>query len=168
MRSEPASSSALAADGLRDIGLFGGLDDALLAELAATLEERRVAPGELVCREGDAGRELYVVLEGELDVQKRAPRGGEVRVALLGPRDWFGEMSLLDVQPRSATVRALAASRLLVLAGRDLDGLYRRDLKSYALLVLNIAREMSRRLRVVDGLLADVMAGMLASRRGGA
>lgn len=149
------------ANELRKIGLFGGLDDVALEELAANLPSLTSAPGELIFREGEQGRELYVVLSGEMEVQKRSDRGIDVRLALLGPGDWFGEMSIVDVQPRSASVRALAPSRLLVFRAQDLDALYRRDLKSYSLVVLNIAREMSRRLRVADGILADVVASVL-------
>ena len=82
-------------------------------------------------------------------------------LALLGPGDWFGEMSIVDVQPRSATVRALAPGRLLRITAADLDALYRHDVKSYALIVLNIARELSRRLRVADGILADLIANVM-------
>lgn len=155
------ASVAPMVDDLRRIGLFGGLDDESLEDLAASLPEREPAPGELIFREGEPGRELYVVLSGELEVQKRAPRGTDVRLAMLGPGDWFGEMSVLDVQPRSATVRALAPSRLLVMRAQDLDALYRRDVKAYSLLVLNLAREISRRLRVTDRILADVVANVL-------
>ncbi len=89
---------------------------------------------------------------------KRSRSGLDARVAMLGPRDWFGEMSVLDVMPRSATIRALSASKLVRIASSDLDALYRRDMKSYALIVLNMAREMSRRLRVSDGLVAELVA----------
>lgn len=142
---------------LREIGLFGALSDETLAYLCHVLSPMTVAPGDVVFREGDAGRDLFVVLSGELEVLKRSKTGGDARVAMLGIHDWFGEMSLLDVLPRSATVRALAAGTLLRVTAADLDALYRRDVKSYALVVLNIAREMSRRLRVADGLLADIV-----------
>jgi CRP-like cAMP-binding protein len=82
-------------------------------------------------------------------------------VAILGPSDCFGEMSMIDMQARSATVRALAPSRLLKITSEDMDGLYRSDLKSYTLIVLNIARDLSRRLRVTDGILADFTANVL-------
>jgi CRP/FNR family cyclic AMP-dependent transcriptional regulator len=101
------------------------------------------------------------VLEGEMEILRRSKRSLEARVAILGPGDWFGEMSILDIMPRSATVRAIAPSRLLKLTTQDLDGLYRKDLKSYSLLVLNIAREISRRLRVADGLLAELVANVM-------
>ena len=117
--------------------------------------------GEIAFREGDPGREMFVLLSGELEVLKKSRRGRDTRVAILGPSDCFGEMSVIDLQPRSATLRALAPTRLLRVSAEDLDLLYRTDLKSYALLVLNIARDLSRRLRVADGLVAQVTATML-------
>ncbi|WP_437723698.1 cyclic nucleotide-binding domain-containing protein [Sorangium sp. So ce861] len=146
---------------LREIGLFGGLGDHVLQGLADTLELLELQPGAVAFREGDNGREMFVLLAGEMEVLKRSKRDVEARVAVLGPSDWFGEMSILDVMPRSATVRAIAPSRLMRVTAHDLDALYRRDLKSYTLLVLNIAREMSRRLRVADSLLAELVANML-------
>ena len=117
----------------------------------------------MVFREGESAREMYVLINGEMEVLKRSHEGVDARVALLGPGDWFGEMSILDVQPRSATVRALAPSRLLRLSASDLDALYRYDIKSYAIIVLNLARELSRRLRVADGILADFIANVFDS-----
>jgi CRP-like cAMP-binding protein len=146
---------------LREIGLFGGLTDQVLADLAVSLERITLPPGAPAFREGESGRDMFVLLDGEMEVLKHSKRNLEARVAILGPGDWFGEMSILDVMPRSATVRALAPSRLIRISAQDLDGLYRRDVKSYALVVLNIAREISRRLRVAGGLLADLVANML-------
>jgi len=152
---------------LREIGLFGALADDVLAHLAGTLTQLRVQAGDLVFREGDPAREMYVVLDGEVEVLKKSRRGRDMRVAILGPSDCFGEMSLIDVQPRSATVRVLAPARLLRMTSEDLDGLYRHDLKSYALITLNIARDLSRRLRVTDGILADFTANVLDEYVGG-
>jgi CRP-like cAMP-binding protein len=147
---------------LREVGLFGALSDEVLEHLARTLKTLRVNPGDAIFREGDSvAREMYVVLEGEIEVSKRSRRGRDVRVAILGPTDCFGEMSMIDLQARSASVRALAPSRLVRIASEDMDALYRYDLKSYTLIVLNIARHLSRRLRVTDGILADFMANVL-------
>jgi CRP-like cAMP-binding protein len=145
---------------LKDIGLFGGLDDSTLTEFVQRLPTVALEPGQVVFREGEAGRELFIVIAGEMEVLKLSKSERESRVAMLGPGDWFGEMSILDVMPRSATVRALAPARLMRLSANDLDALYRRDLKAYAIITLNIAREMSRRLRVADGILADMMASV--------
>lgn len=155
---EPPPS--VSGDELRSIGLFGAMTDDVLRHLAATLTVVHPSAGDIVFREGESGRDMYVVLSGEVEVLKRSKSQVEARVALLGPTDWFGEMSILDVQPRSATVRSVAPSRLLRLTASDLDALYRHDLKAYALIVLNLAREMSRRLRVADGILADLIASV--------
>ena len=65
-------------------------------------------------------------------------------------------MSLIDVQPRSATVRAVAPTLMLRMSSEDVEELlYRRDPKAYSLFIMNIARELSRRLRVADGILAQ-------------
>ncbi len=141
---------------LRDIGLFGGLDEETLALLARELPTATVPIGATVVEEGDTSAEMFVVIGGELEVVKRGPKGGEFRVALFGPGDWFGEMSILDVQPRSATVRAVAPTMLVRITAEHVEKLlYRRDLKAYSLLLMNIARELSRRLRVADGILGQ-------------
>jgi CRP-like cAMP-binding protein len=145
---------------LRDIGLFGALPEEVLVKLAQTLHVVEVTPGATLFKEGEDGRAMYVVLRGEVEVCKRSHKGTDARVALLGPGDWFGEMSIVDVQPRSASIRALAPASLLCVTTYDLDQLYRQDLKAYAIIVLNLARELSRRLRVADGVLADLIANV--------
>lgn len=146
---------------LRDIALFGALPDDVIDHLCNTLKTLRAQPGEVIFREGESGRDLYVVLEGEMEVMKKSRRGRDTRVAIFGPNDAFGEMSIIDLQPRSASVRSLGQARLLRVSSEDMDALYRYDLKAYTLIVLNIAREMSRRLRVTDGLLADFASNLL-------
>jgi CRP/FNR family cyclic AMP-dependent transcriptional regulator len=145
---------------LRAIGLFGALSDEILTQFAQTLLVRVIDPGVTLFREGDDGREMFVVLQGELEVLKRSHRGTDARVALLGPGDWVGDMSIVDIQPRSASVRALAPTRLLRVTTADLDSVYRADLRAYSIVILNIARELSRRLRVTDGILADLIASV--------
>jgi CRP/FNR family cyclic AMP-dependent transcriptional regulator len=145
---------------LREIGLFGGLDDSVLESFVQKLPVVEFAPGDVVFREGELGRDMFIVLGGEMEIVKQSKQSHGSRVAMLGPLDWFGEMSILDVMPRSATVRALAPSRAVKLSATDLDTLYRKDLKAYSIIVLNIAREMSRRLRVADGILAEMIANV--------
>ncbi len=147
-------------DALHDIALFAGVPPTALEHLLSTLSVVAPEPGELLFREGEPARDMFLVLDGEMEVLKQSKRGTDARVALLGPGDWFGEMGLVDIQPRSASVRALAPSHLLRITAADLDSLYRFDLKSYSLVVLNLARELSRRLRVADGLIAELLANV--------
>ncbi|MFT5354547.1 MAG: CRP/FNR family cyclic AMP-dependent transcriptional regulator [Polyangiales bacterium] len=159
MTTKEAPGMKISPSMLADIGLFGGLDDETLAILAEELPHVRVEVGAPVVSEGDTAQEMFVVINGELEVVKRGPRGGEARVALFGPGDWFGEMSILDVAPRSATVRSVAPTLLLRITNEDLDRLlYRRAPKAYYLVIMNIARELSRRLRVADGIIAQFVS----------
>ncbi len=146
---------------LRELALFGGLSDDVLTQLAEALQTLSHSAGSVIFREGEAAHEMYVILDGELEVLKRSRRGRESRVAVLGPGDNLGEMALIDMQNRSATVRAIAPTRLLRITSEDMGALYRNDLKAYALIVLNIARDLSRRLRVSDGIMADFIANVL-------
>jgi len=148
---------------LRNIGLFGALSDDVLGYLTGMLTVVEPQVGETIFREGDEANAMYVVLGGEMEVTKKSRAAVDARVAVLGPGDWFGEMSIVDIQPRSATVRALAPGRLIRITASDLDALYRHDVRSYAIIVLNLARELSRRLRVADGILADLIANVVES-----
>jgi CRP-like cAMP-binding protein len=158
----PEPAEILASD-LRNIGLFGALSDEVVAFLASMLSVVKPTIGETIFREGDEANAMYVVLSGEMEVTKKSRGAVDARVAVLGPGDWFGEMSIVDIQPRSATVRALAPGRLIRITAADLDALYRHDVRSYAIIVLNLARELSRRLRVADGILADLIANLMDS-----
>ncbi len=159
MSSDPHNSVGPAE--LRSIGLFGALSDDVLEYLSTLLTVETPPAGATLFREGEDANAMFVVINGEVEVLKKSKRSVEARVAVLGPGDWFGEMSIVDIQPRSATVRALAPSRLLRVSSADLDALYRHDLRSYAIIILNLARELSRRLRVADGILADLISNVM-------
>jgi CRP-like cAMP-binding protein len=150
---DPASlPNALA---LSSIGLFGGLEDAALEQLARTLVVVVADTHQLLFSEGDEARVLFVVLEGTLEMTRRSSGGAVRKLATLGPGDWCGEMALIDMLPRAVTVKAVTPCRLLRLGPTDLNSLYRRHIKSYALLVMNMARELSRHLRAAEAELAE-------------
>lgn len=141
---------------LRASRLFSGVSDATLDVLARELKCEMAGPGQMLIAEGELAAHMFVVLSGEVEVLHKGGLDHDVRVALLGPGDWVGEMAILDVQPRSASVRALASSALLRVTAADVRRLlYEPALDQYALLVMNIARELSRRLRVADRVIAN-------------
>ena len=102
-------------DELRQIPLFADLSEEDLERLHRMAETVSIPAGQLVLREGDPGDSLYVVLEGELEVTKRQG-SQDVLLALYDPGQFFGEMALLEQAPRSASVRTVQASRLLVIS----------------------------------------------------
>ena len=97
---------------LKGMALCRALSPAELDAIGAIVEMREVAAGKELFREGDPGDGLFLVVAGEIDIVKRGPRG-ERSLARLGPGGVLGEMSLITTEPRSATGRALADSRVL-------------------------------------------------------
>jgi CRP-like cAMP-binding protein len=95
---------------LQHVWLFERCSRTELATIASVTTQVGVAAGEVLAHEGDTGREFYVILEGEAE----ATRNG-IPVAMLGPGSFFGEMSLLDRLPRSATITTCGPCELLVL-----------------------------------------------------
>jgi signal transduction histidine kinase len=106
---------ALMLDELRKIPLFADLSEEDLERLYEMAETVSIPAGRLVLREGDQGDSLFVVLTGELEVTKRQS-SQDVLLALYKPGQFFGEMALLEQAPRSASVRTLQESRLLVIS----------------------------------------------------
>ena len=102
-------------DELRQVPLFTDLSDEDLEQLYRMAETISIPAGELVLREGEPGNSLYIVLDGNLEVTKRHG-GQDVLLAVYKPGQFFGEMALLEQGPRSASVRALRESRLLVIS----------------------------------------------------
>jgi CRP/FNR family cyclic AMP-dependent transcriptional regulator len=135
---------------------FGGLSDASLDLLISMLVECRFDPGATVVSEGEPGRSMYVIHSGELTVTKRGTSGHAIRMSNLGPGDFFGEMTLLEMQNRSATVLTESAAVLYELTARSLYTYYKADVFAYVMVIQNINRELCRRLRRADSRIADL------------
>jgi CRP/FNR family transcriptional regulator, cyclic AMP receptor protein len=135
---------------------FGGLSDASLDLLVSMLVERRFDAGTTVIAEGEQGRSMYVVHAGQLVVNKRAESGDALRMAVLGPGDFFGEMTLIEMQNRSGTVVAETPTVLYELTARQLYTCYKTDIHAYVMVLQNINRELCRRLRRADNRIAQL------------
>ena len=103
------------------VPLFATLDAGEIAEIMPFLHARTLAPGTVVFKRGEVASSMYFIASGEVEVELP---GGAVR---LGEGHFFGEMAVLRKAPRSATVRARVASKLLVLDASDLHGLVERN-----------------------------------------
>jgi CRP/FNR family transcriptional regulator, cyclic AMP receptor protein len=157
--------SAQEVEFLRGLSLFAGLREPMLGSIVAQARRQKLAPGQELFAEGEPASEMVVVMDGTLEVVKRADSGADACIAHLGPGDVVGEMALIDIQPRSAAVRAVGQAAVVVISAADLAGVYREDKQSYTLLVMNIAREISLRLRRLDGALANIMAEIREATR---
>jgi CRP/FNR family transcriptional regulator, cyclic AMP receptor protein len=135
---------------------FGGLSDASLDLLVSMLVERRFDLGASIVAEGEPGRSMYIVHSGELVVSKIAESGRVIRMTRLGPGDFFGEMTLIEPETRSATVVAETSTVLYELTAQNLYAYYKADIHAYVMVMQNINRELCRRLRRADNRIAKL------------
>ncbi|WP_375158514.1 cyclic nucleotide-binding domain-containing protein [Bradyrhizobium sp. RDT46] len=129
---------------------FGGLSDPGLDLLVSMLAERRFEPGATIVAEGEPGRSMFIVKSGRLAVSKRASSGRVIPISVLERGDFFGEMTLIEMQNRSATVVAEVPTVLYELTAKNLYACYKTDIHAYVIVLQNINRELCRRLRRSD------------------
>jgi CRP/FNR family transcriptional regulator, cyclic AMP receptor protein len=151
-----APETAVDREFLTRIPIFAGLPQRVMDLIAEKLRVVQVVPGAQLLREGEQARSMFVVKDGELEILKHGKGGAEYQLAVLKVGDCVGEMSLIDIQPRSATARARGNATLYVLDLAEIGKLYGSDVEAYVLLVLNISREISRRLRIADEVLVNM------------
>jgi CRP/FNR family cyclic AMP-dependent transcriptional regulator len=137
---------------IRRLPVMAGLDEAALQFLGGLAGEEQFAAGDVIVREGDRGDRVYFVHTGRVRVVK-APA---VSLAEFGPGEFFGEMSLVESVVRSASVIALEPARVFTLKGMDFYKLYRQRPDQYGIVMLNIARDLARRLRRADEFFSHV------------
>lgn len=138
---------------LRSVPIFAGLDAASADALERLCETRSFAEGAVVVSEAEPGDALFVLVRGKVKVVLYGESGREVILSVFSrPGDVFGEMSLLDDAPRSATVSAMEPSTLLVLSRAD----FRRHVDRHPSIALQVLTELSRRLRRADAIIGDL------------
>lgn len=131
---------------LTQVPLFDGLPEAELRAFAPLLRERRFPKGSVILMQGDPGDALYLIGTGQVKVVLIGDDGREVILSVLGQGSFFGEMSLLDDQPRSAHVVAMEEATLLQLRRED----FQTRLRTSPDVAIALLRELSRRLRRAD------------------
>ena len=133
-------------DVLRKVPLFSQLAPSDLERVSEISRERAYPRNSVILFEDDPGDALYVVAQGQVKVVLIGEDGREVILSVMGDGEFFGEMALVDDEPRSAHVIAMEDSTLLVLRREDFQGI----LKQTPGIALALLRELSRRLRRVD------------------
>jgi CRP-like cAMP-binding protein len=126
--------------------MFSGVSSEVLTLIASLLIERRFPKHKTIVEEGAPGDYMYIISEGRVKVTKLSGDGREKILELLEVGDFFGEMSLFDEAPRSASVKAMSDVRILALARND----FLRLLSRSPDLALSVIQELTRRLRQVD------------------
>ena len=137
---------------LRQVSIFGDLSQETLGDLAKRVWQKEADPGTVIVSQEDTGDQLFIIVSGKVKVVLYGETGREIILSILRSGDFFGEMSLLDRQPRSANVVAVEHSQLL---GLDRDA-FQTHLGAHPQTALAILAEMSRRLRHADEVIGNL------------
>jgi len=143
---------------LQQMPIFGAVREDALQVLLEPTRSVRVAAGSYFFHERDPANCMYVLESGRAVVLKEW-QGRELQLRRFGPGDCFGEMAMLDLFPRSAAVRAEEDCQAIELAPSDLLRLFERDCEQFALIQMNLGREICRRLRSTDEMLFQARMG---------
>ena len=136
---------------LQKYSLFGGLLPEQIERIRPLMVQSAHLAGAVIVREGTPNDRIYFILDGRVEVTKEGCVLSE-----LAEGDAFGEMELLDVQPSAATIRALTPVSVAAITNSSIHEIYRLDPKAFSLIIMNLARELSRRLRRMDEIAAEL------------
>ena len=144
---------------LHSHSLFGGITEEQIEEIRSFFNEEVFKSGDFIEREGERGDRIFFITEGGVEIIKKLKfRDGFRRLLVLSEGEVFGEMELIDIRPCAASVRALKDTKTLTLTNRGLYGISRLNCKIFSILIMNLARDISRRLRREDELLAEIQS----------
>ena len=138
---------------MRRAPLFAALDDESANALMKSMTTSRLERGDVLFREGDQGNRLYVIGEGKIKLGLTSVDGRENLLAILGPGEMFGELSLFDPGPRTATATAVAETQLIELGHDDLNTF----LAGRPAVASSMLAALARRLRRTNDSLADLV-----------
>jgi CRP-like cAMP-binding protein len=133
------------ASALQKYSLFGGLLEDQIEHIIPLMEQENYQPGDLIMCEGELNDRIRFILSGRVRVYK-----GDVDLTEFAEGDFFGEMEVLDVMPTAATIQALVPVELMSISNKSLREIYKADTKTFSMIIMNLARDLSRRLRRMD------------------
>jgi len=138
---------------LRSAPLFAGLSDDAWDALSPCLSTVTLGRGDVLFRDGDPGDTLYVVDDGKIKITRTSGDGREQAIAILGPGDLLGELSIFDAQPRGASATAVNDTTLAALSGADFDAW----LDEHPHAARGLLRALAERLRQTNEAMADLV-----------
>lgn len=149
-------------DVIKNIFLFHELDPAEINQIINISAIKSFPKDQVIFEEGEEGDAIYIVIEGAVRVSKMIPSMGEENLAVLGQGQYFGEMSLIEDAPRSATTIAHTDCRLLFIGKEDFRRLLRENKEIAYKLLWVFCRTLCNRLRETN----EKLSGIFALARG--
>ena len=143
---------------LSKIAIFAGLNDKQLGLVFKTLEKIVYDKDELIFKQGESCSYVYIIESGKVKLYLEA-ENTVLELVEFSIGDCFGESSLIGIEPHTASAIATEKTTLVILSSSALLSLYENDKDTYIIIILNIAREISRRLSKTDNILAHYVLG---------
>jgi len=132
-------------DVLQRYSLFGGLETEQIENIIPLMKKETFNPEEIIIAEGTPNDKIFFLIEGRVEVIKE-----DTVLSRFSEGEAFGEMEVLDVMPAIASIKALTPVTTITISNKTLHEIYKLDAKAFALLIMNLARDLSRRLRKMD------------------
>jgi CRP-like cAMP-binding protein len=127
---------------LQKYSLFGGLMEDQIKQILPLMERENYKSGDNIIVEGEPNDRIRFILEGRVAVIKHG-----MVLSEFAEGNTVGEMEVLDVMPSAATIRALSDTQVISISNKGLRDIYKVDVHSFSLIIMNLARDLSRRLR---------------------
>ena len=135
---------------LQKYALFGGLIDDQIENLVPLMVKEEFGSDVTIIEEGKTNDKIYFITEGQVSISRKG-----TNLAKLNEGDAFGEMEVLDVMPAVATIKTLTPVIAMSISNKALRKVYNIDIKAFSLIIMNLARDLSRRLRKMDEVIAS-------------
>ncbi len=142
---------------LKNKSLFVGFSEENLQAFAEIANFKKYNKNDIIFKEGESGDSIFIIVSGQIEVLKKNPKGegfivissisGEESISSQYEGEFFGEMALLDFEPRSATIRAKTDLEVLFFSKEDLFDIFSQDLQMQLIFMTNLARTLSRMMR---------------------
>ena len=130
---------------LQKYSLFGGLMDEQIETILPVMQQENFNPDESIIAEGKPNDKIFFIIEGQVAVTKNG-----IELSRFSEGEAFGEMEVLDVMPAIASIKSLTKVTTMSISNKALREIYKKDVKIFSLMLMNLARDLSRRLRRMD------------------
>ncbi|MEM1057754.1 MAG: cyclic nucleotide-binding domain-containing protein [Verrucomicrobiota bacterium] len=135
---------------LLKVPVFAGISDHSVEVMLEEAVHCEVEAGTEMVKEGEPGHSMFIIRTGKVEVVKHSGSADEVRLCELNEGESFGEMCIVEPMPRAATVRSLETTTCVEIPTAAFQHLYNASLEDFNIVILNIARDLARRLRLLD------------------
>jgi len=130
---------------LQKYSLFGGLMEEQIEGIIPFMTEEKFKAEDIIITEGKTNDRIFFIIEGQVSVSKK-----DMVLINFNEGDVFGEMEVLDVMPAAASIKALTPVRVMTISNKSLRDIYKKDVTTFTLVLMNLARDLVRRLRKMD------------------